>query len=446
MRRVSILLACATLLLGACGESSLPDPTGKGSVRAINAIPASPNITFLIEERTIGNVVYKNATPANSFDDFSYSFNFEAQYLGDSEPTRIASQELQLVAGRDYVFVVGGTLDNATVTVWEGDERTWAGSETSFELRFGHAAASFGNMDVYFVPENDAAGPNNLADTLAFGDAGVASEIAEGTYTIVATTAGDINDVIFQSDELAFNAQSTLLVTFFDGDENDLTPIAARGIQPGGSIFAFADSRTQPTTRFIHASADLGPVDIYDDELLTNRVVASQVFGGVSAAVPRDAGTWTATYTPPDDTGVVLLEREVSTIAGARISVYAIGLGGEYDGVALLRNDRSVSVAAQLSFFNASANHPQVDLYIEDPGTLIDDASPEFFGLPLGASTGNAALLEGDYEVFITTTGESTVLAGPFPVSVALGDVVEAIILDDPTDSAIAEIRLIQDP
>jgi len=446
MRFVSIFLACAALLLGACGESSLPDPTGKGSVRAINAIPASPVITFRIEERTVGAAEYKSGTSATSFDDFSYNFNFEVEYLGDSEPTRIASQELQVVAGKDYVFVVGGTLDNASVTVWESDERTWTGSETSFEMRFGHAAASFGSMDVYFVPENDVAGANNLADTLAYGESGAASEVAEGSYTVVATTAGDINDVLFQSDELAFTSQTTLLVTFFDGDENDLTPITVRAIQPGGAVFAFADSRTEPTTRFIHASADLGPVDIYDDEGLANRVVANQVFGGVSAEVPRAAGTWTATYTPPNDTGVTLLEKEANTVAGTRISIYAVGLNGEYDGVALLQNRRSVSVEARLSFFHASVNHQQVDLYIEEPGAVIDEASSEFFGLPLGASTGSAALAEGDYEIFVTTSGESTVLAGPFPISVALGDVVEALILDDPADTAIAEIRLIQNP
>jgi hypothetical protein len=237
-----------------------------------------------------------------------------------------------------------------------------------------------------------------------------------------------------------------LLLAFFDGDENDLAPVAVRAIQPGGGGFGFADSRTTPTTRFIHAAADLGPVDIYDDEALINRVVANQMFGDVSAEVPHAEGTWTATYTPPDDTGTVLLEQEVNTFAGTRISIYAVGSGGEYGGVALFRNDRSISVQAQISFFQASANHQLVDIYVEESGAVIDDATAELFSFLLGQSTGNLALLDGDYEVFVTTAGEKTVLAGPFPISLALGDVVEALILDDPADTAIAEIRLIQDP
>ena len=442
MKRLPILVALAASLLGACGESALPDPSGKGNVSAINAIPASPSISFLIEERSIGNVGYKTASAATPFDDFSYDFNFEVQYLGDTEPTRIATQEWQVEADRDFVFVVGGTLDNPTVTVWESDEREWGGSETEFELRLGHAAGSFGGVDVYFVPEGDVAGPNNLAGTLAYLETADASVFAEGSYSIVATAAGDINDVVFQSGDLAYTAQTTLLVAFFDGDENDLTPIAVRGIGSGGSAFPYADSRTSPTTRFVHASADLGAVDIYDDEALANRVVENQAFGNISAEVPRAAGTWTATYTPPNDNGVILLEREVNTVDGTRISIYAYGLSGEYDTTAILRDERSVSTAALLRFFQASANHSSVDIYVEEPGTTIDDdASPEIIGLSLGDVTGNAALLGGDYEISVTTNGEKTVLDGPFPISLALGDVIEVLILDDPLDPAIVELR-----
>ena len=55
MTRFFTLLACAgSLLLGACiGDSALPVATGKASVRSINAIEASPGISFLIQERSI---------------------------------------------------------------------------------------------------------------------------------------------------------------------------------------------------------------------------------------------------------------------------------------------------------------------------------------------------------------------------------------------------------
>ena len=443
MRRLSIFAACAALFLGACGESSLPDPSGKGSVRAINAIPASPGITFLIEERSLGVIEYQGGNTATAFDNFTYNFNFEVLYLGDTEPTRIATQQLQVTADTDHIFVLGGTLDNPTVTVWESPEREWSGSETDFELRFGHLAGTYGDIDIYAVPESEVASANNLADTLSFGEVGTASLVAEGTYTFVATTAGDIDDVVYQSGAIAFVAQTSLLVAFFDGDENDLSPVAARGIYQASGTIGFADDRIDPTMRYIHASADLGPVDIYDDEALANRVIAGQVFGDISADIPREAGSWTATYTVPNDNGVVLFDQDINTVNGTRTTLYALGQGGEYGGVVLRRNQRSVSTYAQFNFFQASSNHAAVDIYIGDPGTLVDDASPRVTNIPLGLSTGNNPIAAGDYEIYVTPNGEKTVLAGPFAVSAALGDVVEFLILDDPLDPAIVEIRTI---
>jgi hypothetical protein len=446
MKRIATLIAAAAVLLSACGESKLPEPTGKGSIRAINAIPASPSIAFLIERRNIATADYKGATAAARYDDFLYNFNFEVLYPGDTARTNIATQPLQVVANRDYVLVVGGTLDNATITVWEGDERTWAGDETDFELRFGHAAGAFGDADVYFVPQNDVAGPNNLAATLAFGEASAASDVAEGDYTILVTAAGDINDVLFQSEEITFGAQNALLITLFDGDENDLSSMAVRSVLPSGNVVALADANTLPTLRFIHASTDLGPVDIYDDALLANRIVANQAFGGVSGDIPGPVGDTSITITPPDDTGVLLIERDYTAIAGTFATMYLVGQAGNHSAVAQSGERRSISVQARFRLFHASSNHPTVDVYVVEPDALIDEEGPDRFALPFAFDSGYLSLLAGDYDVYITTSGEKTVLDGPFRLTVALGDVVEALILDRVATPDTVEIRLIQDP
>ena len=99
MRRFFLLSGClSALLITACTDgSTFPDPTGKGSVRAINAISTSPTITFLIEERAIGSMAYKTASSKAAYDDFEYIFNFEALLPGDTVNTRIASQTIQVV-------------------------------------------------------------------------------------------------------------------------------------------------------------------------------------------------------------------------------------------------------------------------------------------------------------------------------------------------------------
>ncbi|MDH3552622.1 MAG: hypothetical protein OER22_08415, partial [Gammaproteobacteria bacterium] len=64
MKRYLIPAVCmAAVCLGACSnESKLPVATGKGNIRAINAIPSAPAFSFLIEERLIGSVDYRAST------------------------------------------------------------------------------------------------------------------------------------------------------------------------------------------------------------------------------------------------------------------------------------------------------------------------------------------------------------------------------------------------
>ena len=75
--RALIVAVLAAAILGGCAETSLPEATGKGTINMINAMPASPSVGFLIEERALGSVGYKVAHGAQPFDDLTYNFNFE---------------------------------------------------------------------------------------------------------------------------------------------------------------------------------------------------------------------------------------------------------------------------------------------------------------------------------------------------------------------------------
>ena len=110
----------AAFVLGACGDgTSLPTATGKANIRAINAIKTSPEVGFLIEERILGSIDFRQISSLNEYDDLDYNFNFEVFFLGDATSTRIATQYIDVVADMDYILLLSGTLSNATITVWE---------------------------------------------------------------------------------------------------------------------------------------------------------------------------------------------------------------------------------------------------------------------------------------------------------------------------------------
>ena len=101
MTRFLVLLACAsTLLLGACSDgSALPSATGKAGILAINAIEASPDINFLIEERSIGTIPYKAMSILQEYDDLDYTFNFDVFFSGGTTTEEPAEASEQAPAG-----------------------------------------------------------------------------------------------------------------------------------------------------------------------------------------------------------------------------------------------------------------------------------------------------------------------------------------------------------
>ena len=108
MRRIFVFLACigALSLAGCTSESALPNPTGKGVVRAIHAIPGATSVTFRIEERTLGNINYGQASPPATYDDFEYNFNFDIFVPASRDATRIASVTQKVDADREHVFAL----------------------------------------------------------------------------------------------------------------------------------------------------------------------------------------------------------------------------------------------------------------------------------------------------------------------------------------------------
>jgi hypothetical protein len=288
MTRLSrvLLAAIVAITIGACGsESQFPVATGKGTIRMINAVPTSPDIVFRIEERRIDTVAYRNNSAPQQWDDLEYTFNFEYARLLGLDPTRIASQLLDVVRDTEYTLVLRGSLETPTVNIWEIAERSFTDADTVFEMRLGHAADVLGPIDVYIGTEGVAPAPGAQAATLAPGEVSIPSDIEAGTYVITVTTAGDAADILFESVPAQIAAGQSLLMTFLEGVGADTAPVIARIFNQQGVSSTLTDARFPPTARFIHATTDLGTSDIYDDEALQNRIVADLAFGDITGDI-----------------------------------------------------------------------------------------------------------------------------------------------------------------
>jgi len=441
MKRILAVLICAaTLMISGCGsESSLPKATGKANLRAINAIPTSAEISFLIEERSIGSARYQNGTTPTPFDDLIYTFNFEAFYAGETSFRRFASQNLDVEPNKDYVFLVAGSLANPTITLWQGDERIFDEADTVFAANFAHASASLGELDYYFADAAVIPALGNEVATLSFGEASEAADYAAGDYVLTITAAGNPNNVVFTSSSETYNARDTYLITSFDGDLNNTAPVFVRAFGRLGGTAAIPDVNFPSTMQFLNASMDLGASDIYDDELLTSLRVANHDFLDVSAELDVAVSALNFYYTPAGDTSIVSLESPIPSFGGLRYRTVATGMAGSLASVTSVPDIAPVETHAKLLPFQASNNFPFLDLYLVAPDVIIDDVLPIRRALGSGEISPPAALAAGTYDLYVTETTEKVVIAGPYRITVAIGDVVDLLIVDT-VDPAVLDV------
>lgn len=448
MKRLSqlVVTVIVALVAGACGsDSQLPVASGKGNVRMINAISSSPSIGFLIEERTIDGVEYKSNSGRVRWDDLEYTFNFEISRPSLGDPERIASRLLKVTRDIEYTFVLRGTLDSPAVDVWDIPEREFSGSETIFELRVGHAADALGDVDVYIDADGVAPVLGQQVATLSPGEVSSPADIETAEYVVTITAPGQPGDIVFQSEPTDFAASQSILITVFEGDENDTAPVNVRVFNELALNLPLADTRFPPTARFVHATPDLGTSDIYDDAALQNRIVANLAFGDITGDIAMSVGEIPITATAPGNIGAIQLEDLLTTTAGTRLNYYLTARSGELVGLQGSIDRRSIETVARMTFFHSAANHSFVDLYVVDAGTTIEEQLPRQVILPYGFQSPAIALNAGSYDIYLTVSGEKTVLDGPIRLDAALGDVVEAVLLDR-VDPSLAEFKLFPPP
>lgn len=432
MKRTFTLLACVSvLLLGACGqESDLPKATGKASIRAINAIKASQEISFLIEERQIGTAGYTGATSSARYDDLDYTFNIEVFYAGETARRRIASQFIDFEADKNYTLLVSGSLSNPALTLWEGDQRSFDEADTVFEAKFGHASASLGALDYYFADPGVAPALGNQVATLSFGEITQAIDFAEGDFVLTITTANNPADVVYVSDTTAIAARGALIFVPFEGSANNTAPVIVRAINTAGDSISLPDPRFPPTVQFVNASMDLGTSDIYDDETLTSQLLANHAYLDVSAELGIPADAITFYYTPAGDTTAVTLEAALTAFNGNRYRLVASGAAGSLTGTSFVPDLRPVETHAKLRLLQVSNNFDFVDVYTVAAGTSIDDVSPVQFGLIPRQVSSTLSLAAGSYDIYVTQSLEKVVLAGPYRIDVVRGDIVDMMVVD----------------
>jgi len=445
-----VLLAVASLIIiAACGSGSgLPDPTGKANFRAINAIERSPAVSFKIEEFSLGNIEFQDASTTSSYDDFDYMLNFDVVFAGDATETRIISQFIDTQADQDYTLLLSGTIAAPTITVWETPVRTFDTGATVFEARFAHAASAaatldYDSVDYYFAADGVVPVMGEaVASSLTFTDITAPAEFETGDYVLTITTAGDPADILYTSDPVTITPQRNLIINLFDGSAVSTAPVLAHALGAVGSSILMPDSSFLSTIEFLHGSQELGSVDIYDDEGLTMLVAQNHDYQQSTGPIVVESGPQTFRYTPTGMIAPVSIEATVTVLPGFRYRITAAGLTDEFTATFSLPDRRPIDTGGKLSSYHTSDNFEFVNFYIISRGEILDAQTPFRVGLPAAVTSEAAAILPGSYDLYLREFGETEILAGPIALDIANGDVYEVLGFDSLVDPAILDVQL----
>ena len=447
MKRILLLVACLATLAACGGDSALPNPTGKGAVRMINAIPGSPGISFSIESRPLANVNYKESSSPASYDDFSYRFNFDTFLPGETSITRIASRNLTVEKDRDHIFLLSGNLSRPTVTIWDGDIREFDTSATVFEVRFAHGSNQLGDIDIYLDPIGTVPGTNPPAATLAFGEIGEPADYEAGDYVLTITDANDLGTVRFTAEVQGLLAQFAHVMTVFDGDGNDTAPVTVRSMTSVGNPLDVIDGTFPPQIRLVHAAFELPALDVYDDDQLTSLVTSNLTFSSATPNLDASFESRTFYFTEAGSTAQILFDSAIAGSArGTFAEVYVIGSIDDASAIRVDPDRASLTGVVKLRLVHSAANLDSFDVHLVERGEVpTEEDNPILFAPFYPSIPPDVLVLPGSYDLYVTEEGTQTTVSAALPLDVADGDVVSLIVVDT-VDPAVVEVVDVSNP
>lgn len=447
-----MFLAIAILLVG-CSDNNNDTVAGDGAIRALHAISDLGPVNFLIEETTLANLNFKEATGVNEFDDLEYEFSFEVLLPDDSEFTEILSQTLDVNSETEYFFVLAGSFATPELFLWEQFGRNWAEEideaedndteVTVMEVSFGHVSSELGSIDIYLESPGTSPLSANPVGTIGYSEFLTATELDAGEYQLVLTPEGDASTILFASDPLDIAAATSNLFAFLDDGGLTTADFSVRWIGSGLGL-ELADLETEAVFSTVHAAFGSSPVDVIGDGDFANPLASNLAFGERSPETTVDKGILNLIVTPAGDPGVFLAQRTSDLSAGTYNRLHLVGLPGDLQAVVLGYDKRKLATHARAQLFQGAVRFQTLDAYLVDSTTDISLIGPGYSSFLYGTRSGYSQREPGDYVLVLTETGTKNVIGGPLEMQLEAGRVYDFVIVDA-SDITAAEILVFEE-
>jgi hypothetical protein len=415
----TLALLGSSLLAGCDGNEGRTDPPN-ASIQVIHAAPSIGPVTF--------KRVQVNATPLDftqgatfSWDVDTYTLNFEILDV-DGTVAQTVSTQVTLVEDMAYFLVlreVGGQPDPVLI------ERPAEIQGMGSEIEILHAATTLNAVDVYIDVDNFDLTTAASRGTIDFDGLLSVPALADGTYEIVLTDAGNQANVRLDSEGVGLSPLALAV-----GDANGTT---------------IADRNSQSGIRVINSLADRETINVGIDGQLMPPLITDLAFATASAFELIASGDHDlnveATLTP----GTLEIDEPIEADV-ARFATWLItGSTGSMTATLFEDDFRVIPGESKLRvFIGATQNGVGVtDIFVVEPGTDITTVPPTLSSLS-ETPTPTVRIAPDNYEITVTEQATGAVLAGPIAATIA-ADGYYGILLTDAAAGTGTEVVLLFD-
>jgi len=448
------LVALPVTLLGlvACGtDEGFVEPIAvpSGFVRVVNAIPESPLLAVLIENRTQETLNFSEGTAFFGVLP-TLPREFSVIYATDAENQTLLTRQFEVGISEQRSLILAGTLaapsliDISTIPLTTD-------TNTFTEVTIVHAANSYPAEVGFMLVQN---GDFNAPTTALLGQfsssltltptSGTNYELFAVTTLPASGTAPANADILWRSGifDLPNTTQPLLaLIDYFGpgGQTVKVTSISPTGTQ------AFALEDIPAAIRVVNALPDQGPIDVYlnDSLFLANPQVG--VLNDYKLTNFRGAAVFK--ITPAGDPTTVLLEIAPTVTQGIFHALIISGLASDasYAMALTTEDNRTIPSRMVITGTQASPSAPGfLDYYFLASGETLESSNPRSVNNSLLIAT-SFVVLPGAYDLVITETGVKTALFGPLPVNVANDAIYRFFVTDAPGGGTPLQVILADD-
>jgi hypothetical protein len=476
MRRILILLLASALAAGCVDSQSATN----GAVRFVHAVPDAPRMSLYVNDRLrASGFDYANGSSYVALPARTYDVRIEALLpaAAEEDSTTVFDEPIPLGVNDEVTLVVVG--QSGAEEVVQVPSRTRGVPTGKTRLRFFNAAPGVPAVDVYVTePDAPLAAAAPVASGLAYKAFTPQQDILGGVVQVRVTAPGDPGQVIYDSGEVFFSLESTLLVVVvpsvgLDALERPLALVFMTGTGSG----TVPDDGAQASVRVANASPGAYTLDAFvnetsvdserqecdplteeEDTLLEFCAFPYEYIGSFEAIAPGTYDVKVQVTGDPDVdakvfNGVLAAASEATLVFTGLVSDTATATEV---GLLTVLGTRRVATAAQLRIVmlslaaeDAIEGDPttdRIEIYITEPGADLAEEDPDVTNLRFGSDTGYTSQLPEDYQLTVAKFDTATPDVPPVvlltqPLALAAGGVYTLLVTDSP--GGVAPLRLL---